>query len=345
METRIITFGDIHNCHEAAQTAVRLAEDLKITAIFLGDFVDRGPSALETLRILIEAKQNHPDWIFLRGNHDQMLLDLITGQASISDIGEAISGNFDYAQTAKSYEEWQQTSNDEKTAVFDFLNNLEYYYETKKYIFCHAVLNQLGGNMYEKSKELLIWNYDYEPKWRDKIFIHGHLPVKNPSFFYNGININTECGYGGYLTGLVVNNTNDYEFYTISEQGNSINNFKISYNQDITAHTNLIVFLEDSGEELEIFPSDIFSELDWTEANEVCRKLGGGWRLPTVDEMDKIYEKYFLQGKGGFKAGEYWCIDEDDETQALFSAFYGGGGFSMHNKEEELNVRPVRILE
>ena len=108
--------------------------------------------------------------------------------------------------------------------------------------------------------------------------------------------------------------------------------------------TNLSILLEDSVEELEIFPLDVSSELDWTEANEVCQQLGGGWRLPKVNEMDEIYEKCFLQDKGGFIAGEYWCINEDDETQALFSAFYGGGGFSMHNKEEKLNVRPVRIL-
>lgn len=157
MENKIyIVFGYIHGHYKAALKAVQLAEEKQAQAIFLGDYVDRGPSALETLRILIEAKENHPDWIFLRGNHYQMLLDLINGHATIADIGTVISGNFDYAQTAKSYEEWQQTGNDEKTVVFDFLNKLEYYHETKKYIFCHAVLNQLGINMYEKSKELLI---------------------------------------------------------------------------------------------------------------------------------------------------------------------------------------------
>ncbi len=74
----------------------------------------------------MKQKENHPDWIFLRGNHDQMLLDLINDHATIADIGTVISGNFDYAQTSKSYEKWQQTGNDEKTAEFDFLNNLEY---------------------------------------------------------------------------------------------------------------------------------------------------------------------------------------------------------------------------
>lgn len=48
--------------------------------------------------------------------------------------------------------------------------------------------------------------------------------------------------------------------------------------------------------------------------------------------------------KGDFIKDEYWSIDEDDENQALFFAFYGGGGYSMHNKEEKLNIRPVRIL-
>lgn len=53
---KVIAFGDIHGCYKAADKAVKLAEDLNLIAIFLGDYVDRGPSAVKTLQILIKAK-------------------------------------------------------------------------------------------------------------------------------------------------------------------------------------------------------------------------------------------------------------------------------------------------
>ena len=79
MTQKVIVFGDIHGCYKAANTAITLAEGLNVSAIFLGDYVDRGSSSMKVLEILINAKEKHPDWIFLRGNHDQMLLDLING--------------------------------------------------------------------------------------------------------------------------------------------------------------------------------------------------------------------------------------------------------------------------
>ena len=73
----IIAFGDIHGCFNAALKAVQLANEEKAMAVFLGDYVDRGPDSIKTLEVLIEAKKRNPKWVFLRGNHDQMLLDLI----------------------------------------------------------------------------------------------------------------------------------------------------------------------------------------------------------------------------------------------------------------------------
>lgn len=37
----------------------------------------------------------HPDWIFSRGNHDQILWDLIDEKAKPTDIGTALDGEFE----------------------------------------------------------------------------------------------------------------------------------------------------------------------------------------------------------------------------------------------------------
>lgn len=219
---KIIVFGDIHGCDAAAESAVKLSEEIKAQAIFLGDYVDRGPSAVKTLRVLMAAKQIHPDWVFLRGNHDQMLLDLITGKASVTDFGSVLGMEFGYSQAAKSYEEWTELEQTEQNRIFDFLQETSFYYETSGFVFCHALLRDTQETVHQKSSEELIWNYSYSPLWEGKNFIHGHLPVKIPTITGRGININTSCGYGGYLTGLILETTevkDIYSYILINEDG------------------------------------------------------------------------------------------------------------------------------
>ena len=52
-----IVFGDIHGCPEAAKKAIEIAESKNTQAIFLGDYIDRGPDSVETLFELIKAKR------------------------------------------------------------------------------------------------------------------------------------------------------------------------------------------------------------------------------------------------------------------------------------------------
>lgn len=341
---KVIAFGDIHGCYKAADKAVKLAEDLNLIAIFLGDYVDRGPSAVKTLQILIKAKEKHPDWVFLRGNHDQMLLDLINEDADISVVGTVLENmKYDYKQAAHSYDEWKALREEEQSNILNFLNSTTYYFENKKYIFTHAIVNMYGGFINQKSKDLLMWNYDYNPKWYGKMFIHGHRPVKFPALRFNGINVNTECGYGGFLTGVVTDTKNDLlEFHTISENGDVLSEFKILSEQYVADHPLLINLSEDLNEQLEIYPLDYEGIFDWQEAEDECQNLGQGWRLPTLTEMQLIYEQLFEKDLGGFQEKEYWCSNEENGNEALYFAFHSSGGHSSFSKIEKLKIRPVK---
>lgn len=103
---KIIAFGDIHGCFQAAKAAISLSEYLGVKPVFLGDYIDRGPSGMKTIQAFVEAKADHPDWIFLRGNHDQMLLDLINGQRH--------PDGFDERTEKEEYTEWRNTTFDYK---------------------------------------------------------------------------------------------------------------------------------------------------------------------------------------------------------------------------------------
>lgn len=217
---KLIAFGDIHGCYMAAERAIGLAEELGSLAIFLGDYVDRGPSAVRTLNALMAAKERHHDWVFLRGNHDQMLLDLLTGTATPTDEGSVLGMSYSYSQASQSFEECRSISVNEQEAIKTFLISTDVFYESHAHIFCHAVLRDTRQRIGEKSEEELMWNYETTPLWKGKPFVHGHDPVVYPVCTQRGININTRCGYGGCLTGLHIDVCGaPVAFYAIQENG------------------------------------------------------------------------------------------------------------------------------
>lgn len=201
---RIIAFGDIHGCYKAAETAVKLAKDENALAIFLGDYVDRGPDSIKTLEVLIEAKKQNPEWIFLRGNHDQMLLDLISGKTEPNIEFKVPNGMSSNEETTKVFFKWQNLSEHLKNEIVLFLESTKFYYETEHWIFVHAPLKDSTVPLIKKTEEELIWPYELNPIWEGKQFIHGHATVNNPTTTNKGTNINTLCGYGGVLTGMLI---------------------------------------------------------------------------------------------------------------------------------------------
>ena len=67
--------GDIHG-HDVALNALLDCVPFRgaDTLVFLGDYVDKGPKVKEVLDTLIQLS-DRPKTIFIRGNHDQMMLD------------------------------------------------------------------------------------------------------------------------------------------------------------------------------------------------------------------------------------------------------------------------------
>lgn len=88
---RLLAVGDIHGYLDKLQ--LLLEETVRPTAddrvVFLGDYIDRGPDSKGVLDYLVAFAQRFPQTIFLRGNHEQMLLDALviatTGVAALPE--------------------------------------------------------------------------------------------------------------------------------------------------------------------------------------------------------------------------------------------------------------------
>jgi hypothetical protein len=85
-------------------------------------------------------------------------------------------------------------------------------------------------------------------------------------------------------------------------------------------------------------------KLNWDDAISVCNKLGDGWKLPTITELEIIYKQFYENGEHDLKEGTYWSSTEENEELAFNYIFYGKGYSSKSYKDYCFYVRPVRII-
>lgn len=94
----LVVIGDIHGRSSAlyrclddiARTPTRLG--CRRTLVFLGDLIDRGPDSLGVVRIALEARHRVDNLYILPGNHELMLLDVLSGsQTSLWQMNGGIT--------------------------------------------------------------------------------------------------------------------------------------------------------------------------------------------------------------------------------------------------------------
>ncbi len=95
--------------------------------------------------------------------------------------------------------------------------------------------------------------------------------------------------------------------------------------------------------DLEIAQFDLPDQVNWYDANKFCVSLGKNWRLPTKDELNKLYNnKDKIQG---FKNEHYWSSSQNNKDEAWIQYFMNGNQSNNLNKRYKCNVRVVRTLK
>ena len=199
-EGRIIAIGDVHGCINTLTSLIwKLKLDINSdTLVFLGDYVDRGSYAFETVRFIRNLQRSFPTGkcICLRGNHEQFMIEA-EGQC---DIYWDMNGG---GLTRRSYEQ----AGVDPTSDILWMNNLPLVYETDEYIFCHAGLPH--ADLADNHPDEILWDRRWLkrplPK-REKTLIFGHTPAKEGArVFDNGdCCIDGGCVFGGKLIAAVI---------------------------------------------------------------------------------------------------------------------------------------------
>jgi serine/threonine protein phosphatase 1 len=197
---KIFAIGDIHGCFDKLYTLMALLEVDKNrdSLIFLGDYIDRGPQSLDVVEYLIHLSLNGYHTVFLKGNHEAMLLDYLSGKDQNIFLLSGGSNTLDsYGQHIDRLHNLIMPPSHQ-----EFLQSLHLFYETDSYIFVHAGLVPRVPLNQQQEKDLL-WirdafihsTYDF-----GKIVIFGHTPFKEPFVTKNKIGIDTGAFYGNRLT-------------------------------------------------------------------------------------------------------------------------------------------------
>jgi serine/threonine protein phosphatase 1 len=195
--------GDIHGCLDHLE---RLLEEInpdleRHKLVFIGDYIDRGPNSRGVVDYIIRLQALYPaeNIICLKGNHEVMLLDFLSGREREMFL---FNGG---RSTLREYwgEHWDRIRRLHLPPEHEeFYAGLKQYYETPDYIFVHGGLKP-GVPLAEQDEEDLFWiRGEFIASFEDfgKRVVFGHTPLRQPLVMPNKIGIDTGAVYGNFLT-------------------------------------------------------------------------------------------------------------------------------------------------
>ena len=231
---RAYAVGDIHGRLDLldqllaeihAQLARRPAH--KVLLVFVGDLIDRGPSSAEVIERLRTYRRDGVKTMFLLGNHEEVLLRILGGEAELITKWRWFGG----AECLKSYgvDPSQLTGRSEQEAL-EIVRNaipkehkefLESFVDTCRfgdYLFVHAGIRP-GVEVDQQRQTDLRWIR--EPFLLDDtdhgfVVVHGHTISPEVELMPNRIGIDTGAYRTGVLTALAIEGSRTWFLQTHS---------------------------------------------------------------------------------------------------------------------------------
>lgn len=221
--TRIYAIGDVHGRADLLEALLaEIDRDLyrhpsdDIVEIFIGDYVDRGPSSKKVLEILQDDPHHDGERVCLKGNHEDMVLDFIEdpellvlwlqngGQPTLASYGITPPAEVGQASMTRIRDDLVEAMGDD----VGFIRKLPLTHVEGDYLFVHAGIRP-GVPLDAQDPEDLMWIREpflsYMAPFPHCV-VHGHTPVERPDVRPFRIDIDTGAVSSGVLTCLVLEN-------------------------------------------------------------------------------------------------------------------------------------------
>jgi serine/threonine protein phosphatase 1 len=194
--------GDIHGrldlLMDLLSQIITHANGRSCKLVFLGDYIDRGPDSAGVLALVRRFQQQWPESVIcLKGNHEAMLLEVVTEPAVTSwwlgNGGDNTLVSFGVSHPG-----------DLPADVLSWIAGLPTLYEDEHRYFVHAGLHP-DLRLSEQDDQTKLWirdefllvDYDF-----GKHVVHGHTPSQTggPELRPYRTNLDTGAVFGGPLT-------------------------------------------------------------------------------------------------------------------------------------------------
>ncbi len=205
---RLIAIGDIHGCANKLKTLLDTIGPQKGDKIvFIGDYIDRGPSTKEVINTILELKKQGIELICLMGNHERLLLKYAN---SPDDSLLPYLRQHGIEATVKSY--GHNDLSGVRGLLFmprehrEFLMELKIWHQEKGFFFTHAGINPdrtLSAQRIEDMLEIRML-FIKSPLNIGKTIVFGHTPFDMPLVMPDKIGIDTGAVYGNMLTAVLL---------------------------------------------------------------------------------------------------------------------------------------------
>ncbi len=215
-EPQIYAVGDIHGqvrMLRAMLNGLPLRDE--DTLLFVGDYIDRGEDSKGVIETLVELKKTRKNVVFLRGNHEQMMIDAREDDPEnpssplllwLTNGGVAVLQSYGSTELPG----WREKIPQEH---WDFILSTETEYITEAYHFVHAGLPVPGRRWDGETDGLNLKLWIREPflssrhNFDNRIVVFGHTPqtTGKPLLDRNKFGIDTGAVFGGPLTAIAVN--------------------------------------------------------------------------------------------------------------------------------------------
>lgn len=227
---RLYAIGDMHGRLDLLTELLALIEadhrmrtPARCRIIGLGDYIDRGPDSARLLDRLAAGPPRWAEWVLLRGNHEQSLIDILEHE----DIEAAaqILASWKIYGGAEALLSWgagaQLAYGDDHAAAVTFLQTrvspaqrrvlhaMGHVHRAGDYCFVHAGVRP-GVPIDTQSVDDLLWiRGEFLQSDADfgAVIVHGHTPSDVPELLPNRINVDTEAWRSGRLTAVALEGT------------------------------------------------------------------------------------------------------------------------------------------
>jgi serine/threonine protein phosphatase 1 len=211
-DLRIYAIGDIHGRADLlteildgiATEQRKRSKVAETRLVFLGDYIDRGPASRQVIEILLTGLPADCRSVFLKGNHEDMLLKALISHAGqeiwLANGGEATLRSYGIHRHHTPSEELLDALGSHRR----FFDGLELTHEAGDYLFVHAGIRPGVALGSQRPNDLMWIRHDFLNHSGDfgRIVVHGHTPSSEPEVKPNRIGIDTGAWLTGALTAL-----------------------------------------------------------------------------------------------------------------------------------------------